>query len=84
LKKSNQRIIPLAGQLLFGKQIEGVVQMSGRPATKRGGFLLNINFALQSSLLNGMQGEVNRSAGNADEYMPAKRALQRKKKAHKK
>jgi len=58
--------------------------MSGRPATKRGGFLLDINFTIQSSLHKRVKDADNDLAGNADEYIPAKRRARTKKKVQKK
>jgi len=84
MKKSKQHIIPLAGQLLFGRQVDGVIQMSGRPATKRGGFLLDINFTIQSTLRKRVVDTANDLARNADEYIPAKRKARAKKKSQKK
>jgi len=35
---------------ILAHQIDGVIQIAGRPAKKRSGFLLELNFAIQSTI----------------------------------
>jgi len=80
MKNPKQHTLPLPVQLLIGQQLSGLIQVSGRPATNRGGFLLDINFTLQSSLRKDVCGKASNTVRNTDERMPAANHKIRKKK----